>query len=113
MKKKFSNEQVREKLLARRSELISESAKASSLTNDFNDVRDIADEAYAISSQKLQRSIGEADINEIKLIDLALARIEEGMYGVCLDCEGEISEARLNYYPYAVRCILCQEAYDA
>jgi DnaK suppressor protein len=38
-------------------------------------------------------------------IDSALARIEEGTYGVCSACGGPIGEERLEAVPYATLCI--------
>lgn len=43
-------------------------------------------------------------------IDEALARLEEGRYGVCYECGDEISEQRLRALPFAVRCKDCEEA---
>lgn len=40
-------------------------------------------------------------------IELALQRIEEGRYGRCENCEGDIAEARLKALPYTTRCIEC------
>jgi DnaK suppressor protein len=42
----------------------------------------------------------------------ALRRIEEGTFGVCMDCEEEINLKRLNAVPWAARCIACQERAD-
>jgi RNA polymerase-binding transcription factor len=42
-------------------------------------------------------------------IDEALARLEAGTYGACLECEREISEPRLVALPFAVRCQSCEE----
>ena len=41
--------------------------------------------------------------------DEALARINEGRYGLCESCGAEISEARLNAMPFALRCTRCEE----
>lgn len=38
----------------------------------------------------------------------ALAAIDAGTYGVCVDCGGEIPEGRLRALPDAVRCVPCQ-----
>jgi DnaK suppressor protein len=43
-------------------------------------------------------------------IDEALARLEDGRYGVCFECGDEISEQRLRALPFAVRCKDCEEA---
>jgi DnaK suppressor protein len=42
----------------------------------------------------------------------ALARINEGTFGVCLHCEEDISPKRLNAVPWAGYCIQCQEIAD-
>jgi DnaK suppressor protein len=42
-------------------------------------------------------------------IDAALARLDAGKYGSCFECEGEISERRLQAVPFAVRCHACEE----
>lgn len=110
MKRELDYDKVKDRLLKRRQELLSSNLNHTNFADENSDVKDIADEAYMVSAQKLQRSIGETEFNEIKLVDQALERIETGGYGLCIDCGGEISDARLDYYPYAVRCIVCQEA---
>lgn len=42
----------------------------------------------------------------------ALARIREGNYGICVQCGGEISPARLNVRPEAALCINCARQHD-
>ncbi len=42
----------------------------------------------------------------------ALRRMDEGTYGVCVDCEDEINPKRLTAVPWASRCIACQERAD-
>jgi DnaK suppressor protein len=42
----------------------------------------------------------------------ALRRIEEGTYGVYLECDETISTVRLTALPTAALCIRCQEAVD-
>lgn len=57
------------------------------------------DESLAGVSGVLRREI--ADIRA------ALARIEDGNYGVCARCGAEISARRLEALPTATRCIDC------
>jgi DnaK suppressor protein len=42
----------------------------------------------------------------------ALRRMDEGAFGVCIDCEEDISLKRLAAVPWAPRCIPCQERAD-
>ena len=42
----------------------------------------------------------------------ALRRIQDGSYGICLECDGPISPKRLAAMPSAALCIRCQESMD-
>jgi DnaK suppressor protein len=41
---------------------------------------------------------------ELILIDTAMQRMDEKVYGVCVDCGADIPLDRLEALPYAVRC---------
>ncbi len=45
-------------------------------------------------------------------IDEALARLDAGEYGLCAECEAEISERRLRALPFAVRCTACEDRHE-
>ena len=42
----------------------------------------------------------------------ALARLDDGTFGVCQECDREIPDKRLEAVPWARRCVSCQEATD-
>ncbi len=42
-------------------------------------------------------------------IDEALVRLDAGEYGLCAECDGEISGPRLRALPFAVRCTACEQ----
>ena len=42
----------------------------------------------------------------------ALARVEDGTYGTCTDCGGDIGFERLLAYPTAKRCVSCQRQHE-
>jgi len=46
---------------------------------------------------------------ELKEIEEALKKIEEGRYGICEMCDEPISEERLKIKPHAKYCIICRE----
>jgi len=48
----------------------------------------------------------------LKIVEEALDRMETGDFGVCLRCEEEIPEKRLQAVPWASHCISCQEKLD-
>ncbi|MDX9999858.1 MAG: TraR/DksA C4-type zinc finger protein, partial [Polyangia bacterium] len=47
-----------------------------------------------------------------KKIDQALARIEDGTFGICEECEEEINAKRLEARPETTMCIKCKEAQE-
>ena len=48
-------------------------------------------------------------ISTLKMIDLALQRIEEGTYTKCMRCGNEVGAERQTALPYAILCIRDQE----
>lgn len=43
----------------------------------------------------------------------AIARVDEGTYGICVDCEEPIAPRRLEAVPWACRCRACQESFES
>ncbi|MHB1606104.1 MAG: TraR/DksA family transcriptional regulator [Leptospirales bacterium] len=43
-----------------------------------------------------------------RAITLAIGRLDDGNYGYCEECSGEIEEKRLKVMPFAQLCIICQ-----
>ena len=70
----------------------------------------MGDQALTSSMDKISDSLQQNEIDEIKSVNSAIARIDRGEYGLCIDCDEQISQKRLEYSPYAARCIVCQEA---
>ena len=54
----------------------------------------------------------ESQTKSLAQIDAALERIEDGDFGVCLECEEQISAKRLAAVPWAIYCLHCQELED-
>jgi DnaK suppressor protein len=44
---------------------------------------------------------------QLEEVDRALVKLDEGSYGVCDRCGGEIPEGRLEVHPTAVLCVAC------
>jgi DnaK suppressor protein len=53
------------------------------------------------------------DAAELREITAALTRMDEGRYGICVDCGTDIPLARLTVQPAATRCVACQQRYEA
>jgi DnaK suppressor protein len=54
----------------------------------------------------------EAEWAKLREVRAALQRIREGTYGICVECEEEISPKRLAAVPASALCIRCQAAAD-
>lgn len=105
-------EKIKKLLVERKNDM---TAQLLDIANDKvsdGQVQDSGDEALSLTMETLQNSLQKSEIDELNLINNALMRIENGEYGVCIDCGEPISERRLEHFPYAARCISCQEALE-
>lgn len=55
----------------------------------------------------------ESEAKLVDKIDLALSRIEDGSYGICTSCKGEIPLERLEAKPSVSLCRDCQTKHEA
>jgi DnaK suppressor protein len=55
-------------------------------------------------------SLDRRDLRELRAIEAALRRIQEGSYGECRECGTDISPARLKALPTAELCVDCAAA---
>jgi DnaK suppressor protein len=55
----------------------------------------------------------EREAKSLMQIAAALKRIDDGEFGICLDCEDPISAKRLVAVPWTACCLHCQEMHDA
>jgi DnaK suppressor protein len=62
----------------------------------------------ALQQQSMTQSSRRSAQRCIKQIDSALRRIEHNEYGLCLECEEEINQARLQARPESALCLECQ-----
>ncbi len=73
---------------------------------------DALDEVQLAGERELAIRNLDRDSNMLRQIRRALARIEDGSYGVCLHCDEDISPKRIAAVPWAAFCIKCQEQVD-
>ena len=100
----------RQKLQVLRAELIDK------LQNRYKDAMalgkdsglDSADEAYNIYSRNIMLGRVETDALKLQLVEQALKRIDADVYGICLECEEDIEDRRLEYVPFARYCTECK-----
>jgi DnaK suppressor protein len=76
----------------------------------LNEVLDAVESAEADIQEDLEFALVQMKSETLNKVNDALARLEQGSYGNCFDCDEEIAEKRLRALPFAVRCKDCEEA---
>ena len=61
----------------------------------------------AMQAQAMAKASGERRRAALRAIAAALKRIDDGTYGLCVDCEEPVHEKRLEVDPTVLRCIEC------
>ncbi|MDH4066669.1 MAG: TraR/DksA C4-type zinc finger protein [Acidobacteriota bacterium] len=74
-----------------------------------HEVLDTGDAAEAYAHEDIEFALIQMKAETLARIDEALSRLEDGTYGHCFQCGGEIAEARLRALPFAVRCKDCEQ----
>ncbi len=83
--------------------------KAAGNAQPDDGIQDLADKAASAYSKELNFSLSDAERNLLMLIDEAFARMRNGSYAVCTNCNAVIGEKRLQAVPWTPFCIDCQE----
>lgn len=72
-------------------------------------VTDTADEALASALVDVDAALIDRHVAELRDIEAAGGRLEQEIYGVCIDCGDGVPYERLAAYPTAKRCVRCQQ----
>jgi RNA polymerase-binding transcription factor len=109
--------QTRTALLARKQQLEAELGHMRSelleLSIDQEDERGgvgnhFADDGSSLGEQERISIIGDDFQEQIRQIDAALSRLDDGTYGICRRCGNPIAPERLEALPFVAYCINCQ-----
>lgn len=99
---------MKEKLLGMKNEIIQNLITED---EDFKEIaasldqKDVVDVASSDIDKKLLSVLGAQDLKRLRLIESALARIENGRFGYCLKTGKPIPKERLEAIPYALYTI--------
>jgi RNA polymerase-binding protein DksA len=69
--------------------------------------KDFAEMATQNENNEVMDYLGNSAKTEIAMIKQAIARIDNGQYGMCQVCDEPISKERLEALPYSSMCIKC------
>lgn len=109
---------IKEKLLQKRSLLADEirqeiSRGAGEYALELADaVRDLEEKGIAEYFTTWQFALAERQVQELLQVQEALEKMEAGEYGRCVDCGQEIEKERLEIYPEALRCFVCEDKFE-
>jgi len=85
-------------------ELVGESAQTVEL--DQNRVGRLS-RIDAMQGQAMAQASAERQAQKLRFIEQALARIDDNVFGLCLECDSSIKTARLEADPTVEHCIDC------
>ncbi len=100
---------IREALVNQQRQILSAvqttKAQMAEKVGDLPDVSDRASEGYINELAVGLLAIEAAQLDEI---EAAIRRIDDGTYGLCIDCGKPIPAGRLEVLPFAQRCLACK-----
>jgi DnaK suppressor protein len=116
-RKKMKKERLayfRELLNERLQVLLNEAEKTvTGMTNDKNTFPDPTDRANLETDRNFELRIRDRERKLILKIKEALARIEDGTFGICEECGEDITDERLKARPVTTLCIECKTKAEA
>jgi DnaK suppressor protein len=108
----------REKLLALRARIQGDTTQMedNALNKDHSRTtsmpNDMAELGTGNFDQELTLRVLGSEEGALEQIGAAIKRIEDGSYGRCEECGGEIPKTRLDAIPYAAQCVQCASQQD-
>ena len=101
---------LREALLTERAVLAKQirALGKTSLVSTASAGEELADVGTDDFMREMELSVMSEEGKRLALINTALDTLDDGGYGVCIDCAKEISDGRLRAKPYARLCIDCK-----
>src|ERR1051326_5047906 len=76
---------------------------------DLDSAQDIADRAASSYNKEFLFHQSNNDRQLLQMVEGALSRLRDGVFGQCISCGAEINAKRLEAVPWTRYCIACQE----
>ncbi len=105
-------EAIKEKLLQRKDELERGMSQLYKEQVSEDQVLDTGDQAVSSSLEDIKIALHDKRLHEYQMVMKALEMIDNGTYGICIECGNPIAEKRLMLFPNSTRCLVCQEALE-
>jgi DnaK suppressor protein len=75
--------------------------------------QDADDAPQREGDREMDMALSDLETLELVAVGEALTRLQDGRYGVCVDCAADIPFDRLKVEPWALRCIACETTAEA
>lgn len=98
----------RDLLEKKKEELMSATPARTPATEPGSKSGDWIDQSSQESDLHVRLALKQTDSKLLRAIEEAIHRIDQGVYGICTDCENEIAPARLEAVPWTRVCIDCK-----
>ena len=105
--------EVRDVLLDKRADLLARMAGISAAPTDSGGIsfgKRVGDGTSIAVERLTQVAAHEQMLEQLGEVERALEKLDDGTYGRCDVCGGDIPEGRLEVHPSATRCVACATA---
>jgi RNA polymerase-binding transcription factor DksA len=79
---------------------------------DHSPFADEVDEIQASENREISFATRERLVERVNRLSAALDRLNDGEYGLCIECAERISPARLHAVPEVQTCVRCQDGIE-
>lgn len=101
-------DKLREQFEARIAELVDQAKEIDAELRETPNP-DFEENATEMEDDEVLEGLGKVALDEIQQLNLAIQRIDNGIYGDCAECGEPIGKARLKAVPHAIKCMDCIE----
>ncbi len=92
----------------KRNELLAATPARTPTTEPGSKSGDWIDQSSQESDLHVHLALKQTDAKVLRAIEEAIHRLDQGTYGICMECEEEIKPARLEAVPWTRVCIDCK-----
>src|SRR6185436_16720387 len=105
-------QRYREILEKKRDELLNAAPARTPATEPGSKSGDWIDQSSQENDLHVRLALKQTDHKLFRAIEDAIHRVDQGTYGICIECENEIAPARLEAVPWTRVCIECKSKQD-
>jgi DnaK suppressor protein len=101
-------QKYRELLEKKRDELMAAAPVRTPASEPGSKSGDWIDQSSQESDLHVRLALKQTDSKLLRAIEEAIHRVDQGTYGICMECENDIAPARLEAVPWTRVCIDCK-----